>query len=655
MNQLELTVAGNRLALSNEVYSTGGSVNYDRCRFVFSSEWNGFQKTAVFGIGRDTYKVALNEDNTCFIPSPCMEKEGIITVGVFGTKDDTVIATNSVAHHIDEGVDGLGEWFEEDYSLVLNAISNMKTKVDSCITDLKRNFELLSGSIRRNGEVTENTGINDSPDDWYLPDEFTGAEELSDIVGSDDIDDYYGYGFEPLCEKFPNYVRRETVGYDAGNENPVYSYIFEPVNYEKTVLVTSGVHGYEGMAVLALSMFFKDLCEKSGENRTLSYLRNRIKFVVIPIVNPYAMITGTTYNKNGIDISYNFPYGWEACTKSRKGSSAGNQKETKNIIEYAELLHTDRLCAAVDIHTNPYTVSGKSIFYPRFKSNCLTALTDFVNSFNYEIESGDKTRGILASTVNPNLTNYLADEYGINTCEAVWPDELYGGDYSNENYVKLTEFIGNLLCVMAKNSSFACKCPAAPFVKYVSWVGDDSNCFAIPNSSSVTSMGLSNYSLTLTSPCILTAQGYVIIKVSEKCTVKINPILYQINSPEQTFSDRKDSTPSFIIELELDAGTHAIPISSVLQAYYTSYNASSHVLYCETARFRLAFSASKSAVAKVTAYSVTISGTPTDAPIPVEVSRPIGNVSDYAGTDIPTQQMVYPLGTYTTADSKFND
>ena len=655
MNQLELTVTGNRLALNNEVYSTGGSVNYDRCRFVFSSEWNGFQKTAVFGIGRDTYKVALREDNTCFIPSPCMEKEGIITVGIFGTKDDTVIATNSVAHHIDEGVDGLGEWFEEDYSLVLNAISNMKTKVDTCITDVKRNFELLAGSIRKNGVAREGTGAGDTPDDWYIPDEFTGAEELRDIVGSEDIDDYYGYGFERLCEKYPNYVRRETVGYDAGNSYPVYAYIFEPVNYEKTVLVTSGIHGYEEMAIFALSKLFTDICEKSESNRTLSYLKNRIKLVVIPIVNPYAMINGSTYNQNGVDISYNFPYGWDACTKSKKGSAAVNQKETENIIEYAEFLHTDKLCAAVDIHTNPYTVSGKSIFYPRFKPNCLSALTDFVNSFNYEVESGDKTKGILASNLNPCLTNYLADEYGINTCEAVWPDELYGGEYSNENYCKFTEFIGNLLSVMAKNSSFACKCSDVPFVKYVSWVGGDTDSFVIPNSTSLNVMGISNYSLNLTSPCILYLQGYVIIKVSEKCTVKINPMLYQINSSEQTYSDRKDATSPFSMELELDAGTHAIPVSSVLQAYYTSYNASSHVLYCENVKFRLAFCASKASAAKVTAFSVTFSGTPSDAAVPVEVSTPIGNVGDYSTTDVPTQQMIYPVGSYVNADSKFND
>ena len=654
MNQLELTVEGNKLELTEDAYSTGGSVNYDKCAFTFDSEWNDFEKTAVFGIGRDTFRVPLDDDGCCFIPSPCIEKEGLITIGVFGTNDGTVIATNAVAHHIDEGVDGLGEWFEEDYSLVLNAVSHMEDKVSNCINDMNRNYEALSRQIRRNGNVEETSDIGGDPDDWYIPDEFEGAEELEDLIEDGELSDYYDYTFNRLWERYPNYIRRETVGYDDGGTYPVYAYIFEPVDYEKTVLVTAGTHGDEISAVFALSKLFSDICEKSGENRTLAYFRNRIKFVVIPIVNPYAMANGTVYNENSVDIGFNFPYGWESCTKSKKGAEAGDQTETQNIIEYAELLQSDKFCAAVDVHVNPYTVSGKSVFYPRFKTNCVSALADFVNRFNYEIESGDKKKGILASNINPCLTNYLADEYGVNACEAVWPDELYGGNYSDDNYTKFTEFLGNLLCVMAKNSSFAIKCSEAPFVKYISWRGGEDT-FAIPNSSSLTVMGISNYSLLLTSPCILNLQGYVVIRASEACTVKINPMLYQINSSEQTYSDRKDADSPFALELDLEEGTHAIPVSSVLQAYYSSYNATSHVLYCENVKFRLAFSASKASAAEVTAFSVTFSGIPSDAAKPVEVSTPMGNTDDYNSTDVPTQQILYPAGTYANADSKFND
>ena len=654
MNQLELTVTGNKLELTEDAYSTGGSVNYDKCAFTFDSEWGDFEKTAVFGIGRDTFRVPLDDNGCCFIPSPCIEKEGIITIGVFGTNDDTVIATNAVAHHIDEGVDGLGEWFEEDYSLVLNAVSHMEDKVASCISDVNRNFEMLSKQIRRNGNVEEAAEIGGDPDGWYVPDDFEGAEDLEDIVESDDINEYYDYAFNPLWERYPNYVRRETVGYDDGGTYPVYAYIFEPVNYEKTVLVTAGTHGDEASAVFALSKLFSDICEKSGEDRTLAYFRNRIKFVVIPIVNPYAIVNGTVYNENSVDIGYNFPCGWDNCTKTKKGAEAGDQTETQNIIEYAELLQSDKFCAAVDVHMNPYTVSGKTVFYPRFKTNCVSALADFVNRFNHEIESGDKKKGILASNINPCLTNYLADEYGVNACEAVWPDVLYGGDYSDDNYVKFTEFLGNLLCVMAKNSSFACKCEEAPFVKYISWRGGEDS-YVIPHSSSLAVMGITNYSLLLSSPCILNLQGYVVIKVSEACTVKINPMLYQINSSEQTYSDRKDADSPFALELELEEGTHAIPVSSVLQAYYSSYNASSHVLYCENVKFRFAFSASIASAAEVTAFSVTVSGIPSDAAKPVEVSTPMGETGDYSTTDVPTQQIIYPVGTYANADSKFND
>lgn len=651
MNLLEFTVTGNHLTISTEPVSTGGSVNYDKCSFEFDSEWDGFEKTAVFGMGRDTYRVALDENDSCFIPSPCMENEGIITVGVFGTNDDTVIASNAVAHHVEEGISDLGDWFEEDYSLVLRAVSNMESRVGDCLRELNENFENVMTQIRRNVVITPESISAESPDDWYVPNEFIDAEDLENVIGDGNVQSLLNYRFDSLCRDFPYYVSREKLGNDESGEYPVYAYKFTPSHYEKTIIVTGATHGTDAKITVGLSNFFNELCRHNKGDRILSYLKNAVKFVVIPVVNPYGVANGMLYNSNEVDIGYNFPYRWMDCPMENKGSIQSDQAETRLLTDYAELLHTDRLSAAVDFRIGTKAVAGKSIYYPRFKNNCINALSEFVNKFNYEIESGTKTKSILAPSILSTFTNYLADEYGINTCEAVWSDEVYGD--GNDGYTKLTEFIGNLLYVMAKNSSFICKCGSEPFVKYFTWIGDCDE-FVIPDVNPPIRMGMTNYRFSLDAPCILNMQGYVVVDVRESCTLTVNPILWQENSPEQTYNDRA-SMVTFRHKYDFEPGTHVIPISSVLQAYATSYNHSEDTAFCGDVCFSLAFSVLDASSAEVKAFTAVLTGIPSNLGRSVEVIKPYGESVDFGPTDFPTQRILFPKETVVTQDSKFDD
>lgn len=655
MNVLEFTVTGNHLEITEDAVTTGGSVNYDKCSFTFDEEWDDFEKTAVFEIGKDSFRVAL-EDDECFIPSPCIEKEGLIRIGVYGSDDETVIATNSVAHRVEEGIDDLGEWFEEDYSFVLDAVSRMEARVEQYIDNLSDSFENLSQSLISGGSVPQSQTViegGDCPDEWYVPENFDCVEDIQSVTGAEELDDYLEYRLEPLRREFPDYVSREQIGTDAAEELPVYAYSFTPENYEKTILLTTCIHGYERMAFFALSNFLDALCRKSEDSRTLSYLKNRVKIIAVPAVNPYSLITGQAFNENGVDINFNFPYRWSDCTKTTKGVSAADQPETQNLIDFVEEICSDKLCAAIDFHLDTDTEAGKSIFYPRFKDNCLSALTDFVNRFNYEATSGTQSKGVLAASVNPTFSNYLADEYGINTCESIWHYLLFGGLNSSANYVKYLEYMVNIVYTMAKNSSFTHMRAEAPFVKHIAWKGGDEP-YGIPQKTAPEEMGISNCSLSLKSPCILTMQGTVVIYASSDCTVKIRPVLYQVNSPEQDYDTRLYDT-TFQQEIELFAGTHIIPISSVLQAYYTSHNEIPQLKYCEDVRMSIAVCASAASAAQVTAFSVTLTAIPSDCGKPVVISSPTGSASDYDSDETPVQELIYPLESFTAFDTKFSD
>jgi hypothetical protein len=657
MNQINLTVTGNHLEISKDAKTTEGCVNYDKCQFTFDSEWSSFTKIAVFACSdTDSYRVSIN-DNSCFIPAACIENDGIIRIGVYGINDsNTVIATNSVAHHVEEGIDSVNEWIEEDSSLVINAINELKIYAAEYTDTLDKKFASLLKKVEESGTIQNTFGTYIFPDDWYHPETYMNAANCPIASTGSTYDDFLNFMLKALLEEYPEYVSKKEIGKDASNTYSIYSYSFEPQSYDKTVLITSCVHGSDRIAMQSLCYFLDRLCRTADKNSTLNYIKSKIKLVVVPIVNPYGLMKTTSYNANNINLGYNFPYNWSVCTRSNKGSAAADQVETQNIISLLSTLSNDKLCAALDLHTSATTIAGRSVFYPKLHSNCATALADLVNNFNFDALSTDLiSKAVLVPSNNPTLTNYAAETYGINSCELIWSNSAYGGIFNNESMTKLTEFIGNSVYVMSKSSRVSHKTPPSAFIKQISWnKNSDTDVFNITSTAAYEKMGISAYSLKLAYPCNISMNGYITLSLSSACTVKINPVLCQTMSSELEYSNRIASA-QFSHELTLSAGVHVIPISSVLQAYFTSYNVSSDCAYCEDVKFVLAFSASVSGAAAVTAYSVTFNATPSDLAKPVEICRPMGNVSDYTANDIPTQTVIYPLGTYTDNDQLFND
>lgn len=655
MNNIKLTVEGNRLKITEDCISTGGSVNYDRCIFTFDEAWEGFTKTAVFSInGEDNYRVTL-QDNACVIPSPCIEREGILQIGVFGVSDDDVIiTTNSVAHHVIDGIDAAGEWIEEDSKLVIKTVEELKRSVEEYKQALsKRVSEEIS---RLKSESGKESDMSVSPD-WYIPKAFTDIASVTPLSKYGvTYDKFLDFRLNSLLRDFPDYVTAEEIGRDATGEYPIHAFSFTPASYEKTIFIASCIHGSDKCGLLAFSHFLDCLCRDCKSDRLLNTIRNSVKIIYIPAVNPYALQYNGTYNSNEVNLAYNFPYIWNACTRIKKGSAAADQAETQAVVNYLETIKDDKLCAAIELHTSNVTYAGRTVYYTRQHANCATALADLVNNTNFKYNDGEYTdKAVLAASNNAYLTDYIADKYGINACQLIWTVNLYGGSFTDYCITRYTEFIGNAIRVLLANSRFIPKRSPQPFIKHFSWSkSSEDDVFTVNQTSGLEKMPISSYKLKLDSPYNITLNGYVKLEVSESCTVKINPVLYQLNSPELDFKTRKEST-QFMQELTLSAGTHIVPIASVLQGYFSSFNLSGDSKYCEEMFFTLMLGASTAGQVKVTSFAVTLNAVPSDAAKPVEVSSPIGLCDDYVADDIPTQKVIFPICNFSTYDPYFND
>lgn len=656
MNNIILNVTSNRLEIEKDTHTTGGSINFDGCVFSFDETWDGFVKTAVFGFGTSDYARVELEADECKIPAICLQEEGILKIAVYGVNDDgVVITTNAVAHRVNEGIGEVNNWYEEDNLFVYNAMREIEGSLEKYKSGLDSKFNDLLKMLRRKGSISDLDVSHGEPDDWYSPTMFEDSDNLPSVTGKEKYQAYLDYILNVLVIDFPEYVSSKQIGTDASGEFPIYAYTFEPLDYEKTVLVTGCFHAENNMTLTSLSYFFDELCRNFKENRTLSYLRSKVKFVVVPVANPYGFVYGSSLNANGVDLQRNFPYKWDECSSEVKGESPADQLELDAIFNLLYDLSEDKFCAALDLSAGHTYYCGKMMFYPRFRPNCLSAIAEALERYNYEHEEDDVlNKTIFAPSVNPSITNFLADVFNINACSILWSHLNYTGNGMNGRITKFTELIGNMLYALAKNSSRTNKKQKIPFIRHYSWRSSgEEDAYVIKTQEG--KVPITSFELDVQKPCCMSLTGYVLVKVDSPCNLRLNPVLWQDLSPEQSYEERL-ATEIFSLDLPLTAGVHVLPLETVLQAYLSDTNKTYNSIYPKKVRFSLVAQSDIEASASLIGYSFTLSAFESDAGKPIEIYKPMGLSADYANEDdIPTQEIVYPQEIVIQRDAAYND
>jgi len=189
---------------------------------------------------------------------------------------------------------------------------------------------------------------HDTDDCWFC------CPEAGDVLGNEDSWGDYNWTsdeliekiYEPLRAKYPEYITRTWIGKENTGKYDMWSYKFEPEDYEQTLFFTSGLHGGEIDAFLALARFLQIMTETGleSENEGLKYLRTKVKLVVVPMVNSWASYE-TKQRRNSSDVDLNRDY------------EAHTQAETVNVIW---LLHQykDEVGALIDFHNCSKTSPG---------------------------------------------------------------------------------------------------------------------------------------------------------------------------------------------------------------------------------------------------------------------------------------------------------
>lgn len=152
---MEFQVNPNNVILSKIDQIESGEYNITECNFVFSNEYDGLTKIAVFtGENRDTYKITIL-NNKCEIPSELLTTSQIVQIGVYAYE---VQGTEFVLRYSPMPT----RFMIEKGSYVVNAVNMSRptpTEVEqlqSQITHNSNNIEDLQQNVSENTTAIEN-------------------------------------------------------------------------------------------------------------------------------------------------------------------------------------------------------------------------------------------------------------------------------------------------------------------------------------------------------------------------------------------------------------------------------------------------------------------------------------------------------------------
>src|SRR5690625_4365750 len=239
--------------------------------------------------------------------------------------------------------------------------------------------------------------------------------------------------------KLSGYATREVLGKDQSGQYDIHRFVFTPKNYEKTILLGAGLHGWERMGIPVLARFLYYVCYENDKYPQFNYIRNKVRLVVLPWENPWGYIHGNVrHNSRNVDINRNFPYHWDDYVVQNpgydnKGSAPDSEVETQYIINTI-----NEVCDAIayiDFHNMNVRADDLNFhfFYPLYEATDKEMPVKIFSRFN-------RFNTLYQGSKNPSLYNYAA-RMDKNISNLDFVVGILNSDYPYESYDIIIIFV----------------------------------------------------------------------------------------------------------------------------------------------------------------------------------------------------------------------
>ena len=248
-----------------------------------------------------------------------------------------------VKEHLTEEIEKQLEKYLDDGKFNIN----IEEKVNEFLEN-NQEIKNISSQLEyiMNEQIPNNAdGVNSI---WYPPLQPRGKDIAPDTPLAQPSD--YWKLWDDLMNENPSYITKTLLGKDTSNTYDIYKYVFEPSNYKKTVIIHCNTHGNEVLGQKIFYRFMVHICKDYKTVPQLAYMRNNIRFIVLPLVNPWGLANNTRDNVNSVNINQNFDNNWDSVPSSNnKGTAPFSEKESQYVRDVIQT-YKDDTCLFVDIH-----------------------------------------------------------------------------------------------------------------------------------------------------------------------------------------------------------------------------------------------------------------------------------------------------------------
>lgn len=301
----------------------------------------------------------------------------------------------------------------------------------------------------------------------FIPDIFEPVQSVA--FNSDSL---YSYdqiidGYDSLVTSYPNNVVKTLLGNDESDTYPIYKYEFTPTvptldGYQTgmgakflssdfpIVFMDACIHGDEPPCARALLNLITKIYT-SDDTSIFSWLKNHVKFIIIPVANPYGYVNNTRGNANGVDLNRNFTLFWnngssDSSSEVYRGVSPLSEKEAEYIDAILQTLK-DKDAFYYNWHTHgvwqsyekmtcySYPLTGDTFKSLKIANDLIPLITNSGHA-NHELPLNSGFIGVSQVNNMAGTSAYQASLYGIpSACPEVmykYYDGSYGIDYSTK-------------------------------------------------------------------------------------------------------------------------------------------------------------------------------------------------------------------------------
>jgi len=266
--------------------------------------------------------------------------------------------------------------------------------------------------------------------------------------------------YEPLRNKYPEYIKRRSIGYDTSGRHEMFAYEFTPKKYIKTVYLQSGVHAIETDAYFGLARLLTLIAD--GEDERLRYIRDNVRLLVVPVVSVFGISARGDYQQIMSKNRYNYLHN-AAKVNANRDYSERKARETDNIFNYIGE-YKDDICFAFDCHSTTDVVLGAYLL-PMSDGMPDKMLKDHkaINNALYEKHPTNIYKGFIGEEKdypNPkpltNTYNYgITKSFGIFGITTEHNDYIYDTVLGTSRTMTLSvELIGNHLLMVCEGSEY---------------------------------------------------------------------------------------------------------------------------------------------------------------------------------------------------------